>query len=492
MSRHLQLVLLWIFLQAVFAGWFISNRMDLIEQRFEQDTRLGQRLMAQELSELDAILDALVIYDVQAQAGPDLSGTYSQLAIRYPAILDLARYRSTDGWQQAGPGPLPDAVARAMQQSLTLRRAVMTPLEGRPRTYWLVLAQNARTGFALKIQPSALVPVKDWPASLHHVKLRYGLTSLDPVVLPHQLAESPMRFVIAQRLPSHSQPLVIQTETRVGFAQLPWEPILSLALASALILWGLNAFLDQRETVLRARRQTHFVQVARLNTLGEMAARLAHEINQPLTAIFANWQASVRMLEEEEVDMELVRESIGTAAAQAKRAAGIISRLREDLERPRQERPEPPMRLVQMVDEVLFLLEPDCNARAIRIRFSRRDESVAIRADRVAIEQVIHNLLSNALEAMRETQPERRLIELALYSRGHEPVLTVSDKGAGIPPEVLPRLFEPFFTTRKTGMGLGLSICETLIGQFGGAISAENRPAGGARFTVVLPRVESA
>lgn len=491
MSRHLQLVLLWILLQAVFTGWFTTSRLDQIQQRFEQDSRIGQRLLTEQASKLEAVLDTLVTYGVQAPAPAALLPMLEQLSARYPAILNIARYQPGHGWQVSGGSPAPQGLEEARRRSLRLQRAAMMPLSGWPRSYWLVLERAGAPSFALNVMPAALAPSASWPPSLHRVLLRAGQTSVLTLDRHTQEPLTPLRFVIAQRLGNRSQPLVMQAETTVMLRQLPWAPVLSLALASAFILWGLNAFLEQREKVVRARRQTHFIQLARLNTMGELAAGMAHEVNQPLTGILANCQASLRLLEDDEdADLELVRESIGTAAAQAKRAAAIISRLREDLGRPRQDIHTQQVVLTQIVDEVLYLLEPDCNARAIRIRFARRDDKLQVRANRVALEQVVHNLLSNAMEALRETPVERRNIELAVFARGDSAVLVVSDRGPGIPPDVLPRLFEPFFTTRKNGMGLGLAICETLTGEMGGTIRAENRAAGGARFTVVLPRME--
>src|SRR2546427_1220256 len=101
MSRHLQLVLLWILLQAVFAGWLTSNRLDLIEQRFEQDSRLGQRLLTEEASKLEAVLDTLVTYGAQSPHLTSVLPVFVELSARYPAILNVARYRPHLGWQVA-------------------------------------------------------------------------------------------------------------------------------------------------------------------------------------------------------------------------------------------------------------------------------------------------------------------------------------------------------------------------------------------------------
>jgi signal transduction histidine kinase len=490
MSRQLQLVLLWIFLQAAAFGWLSSARLDQIQQRFEQDSRLGLRLLGEETSKLEALLDALVSAQAPQRSGDSLYPLFQRLSMHYPALFDLADFRPGRGWRLGSGAPEPAGLERARQQSILLGHAVMTPLNGMSHSYWLVLAHDEQAAFALKVAPLLLVPGKEWPLGLQQVHLRSGLSDLALITPAPAYHMVPFRFVFAARVASRSQPFVLQAETQFGQERLPWAPILSLALASALILWGLNAFLEQRATVLRARRQAHLAQSARLNTLGEMAAGMAHEINQPLTAILANCQASLRLLNEEEAELELVRESIDIAASQAKRAAAIIQRLRDGLENTPSATPLQPLALAEMVDEVLFVLEPDCQARSVRVRFVRRDDSVMVRVDRIAIEQVIHNLLTNALEALRETPPKRRLIELAVQARGDQALLTVSDRGPGIPPELLPRLFEPFFTTRKAGMGLGLSICETLVGQFGGEIGAENRATGGARFTIVLPRVE--
>ncbi|AXK40644.1 sensor histidine kinase [Crenobacter cavernae] len=490
MSRQLQLVLLWVFIQAVFAGLMMGNRLDALELQFEQDARIAHRLLSQEAVELDAVLNTLVAAHPRADTPEALERLDAQLAAIYPQIADIAFSLPGRGWRLSSGRAAPSELAEAYAKSATLSRSVMTRFSGRPARYWLVRTRDDGAAYALWLDPARFVAGNEWPNTLKPVLLRDGHGTI-PLVQAGPDAPLAVRLVLTRNLASVSQPMLMQAETRILPKQLPWATVASLALATGFILWGLNAFLDQRQTVLRARRQARFVQVARLNTLGEMAAGMAHELNQPLTSILANCQASLRVLDDEEPDTALIREALSLSVTQAKRAGEIIARLREDVLRPREARRTQILALAQVVDETVFLVEPECRKREVRVKFNRRDDSLFVRADRVALEQVIHNLLSNALEAMRDTPPERRLIELAVVSRGKEVMLTVSDRGPGIPPEVLPRLFEPFFTTRQTGMGLGLSICETLIGEMGGVVAADNRAVGGARFVVTLPRVET-
>ncbi|AZI44969.1 hypothetical protein EHF33_18880 (plasmid) [Deinococcus psychrotolerans] len=224
--------------------------------------------------------------------------------------------------------------------------------------------------------------------------------------------------------------------------------------------------------------------VSRLSTLGEMGAGLAHELNQPLTAIVSYGQAAARLLDEPEPDLERVRHAVGASVTQARRAAQIITRLRQWVKRtPSQSRPTD---LSQATENVLTLCRADLNRLGVRVVTSYADTPL-VRADPVQLEQIILNLLRNALDAVQDTPDPTIGLSIALDKQGW--ILSVRDNGPGIAAEVSTRLFTPFTTSKAGGLGLGLSLSQTLAQGMGGDLSGRNADVGGAVFTLSLPRL---
>ena len=224
--------------------------------------------------------------------------------------------------------------------------------------------------------------------------------------------------------------------------------------------------------------------VSRLSTLGEMGAGLAHELNQPLTAIVSYGQAAARLLDEPEPDLERVRHAVGASVAQARRAAQIITRLRQWVRRtPSQSRPTD---LAQAAENVLTLCRADLKRLGVRVATSYADAPL-VRADPVQLEQIILNLLRNALDAVQDTPDPTIGLSIALDKQGW--TLDVRDNGPGIAAEVSTRLFTPFTTSKAGGLGLGLSLSQTLAQGMGGDLSGRNADAGGAMFRLSLPRL---
>ncbi|WP_246542667.1 ATP-binding protein [Paludibacterium yongneupense] len=224
--------------------------------------------------------------------------------------------------------------------------------------------------------------------------------------------------------------------------------------------------------------------VARLHTMGEMASGIAHELNQPLSAITSYCQASLSLLQESEADPEILR-ALGAAVAQAGRAAEIIKRLRVFVSKRQSE-----TRLIdlnQVIDNSLFLAEHDLREGGVEVKQKLSPRPVAVLADSIQMEQVILNLLGNAIDALRDEPVGRRSIEILSRLDGGRAVLEIRDSGRGISPQVRDVLFHPFFSTKSQGMGLGLSICQTIVEQYRGSISAENIAGSGAAFRIVLP-----
>lgn len=244
--------------------------------------------------------------------------------------------------------------------------------------------------------------------------------------------------------------------------------------------------LEHSERRLR-EHEALLAHAGRVGTLSEIAAGVAHELNQPLTAILSQNQASLRLLSEEESDLGLVRRSLAASAEQAKRAGQILDRLRAHLARQPLKRDAVDLR--QVVDNVRLLAEHELRGRGILLEADLGAGPLRVEGDAIQIEQILHNLLRNAIEALGEAPPEQRRIVIGAGRAGDQLRLEVRDFGPGIAPEVLPQLFTPFVSGKRGGLGLGLSLSQTLSQSMGGDLRGENAPGGGARFELRLPAV---
>ena len=233
--------------------------------------------------------------------------------------------------------------------------------------------------------------------------------------------------------------------------------------------------------------QTELARLARLNELGEMASTLAHELNQPLSAIANYVQGCKRLLLKlEDRYAAQMRDALDETARQALRAGDIIRHLREFVTRGDTEKHSHDVK--KLVEEAGALALVGSRERGIKTTFIYEEDVGPVLAARVQIQQVLINLLRNAMEAMRDS-PVREL-EVRVAREGADRVsLAVSDTGPGIAEEIRPRLFQPFVTSKPGGMGIGLSISKRIIESHGGELKLDRSPAGGARFVFTLPLV---
>ncbi len=238
------------------------------------------------------------------------------------------------------------------------------------------------------------------------------------------------------------------------------------------------------EEALRHREQ--LMHASRLTTMGEMAAAMAHELNQPLAAIATYTAACQRLLAVGDCSHTEVLTALREIGAQAHRTAEVIQRMR-DFTRSRASLRKI-VHLQALVDEVRPLAELDAKANHVRLFIYIAPDLPAINADGVQIQQVILNLLRNGVDAMRDVPEANRLLQL--QARAESPrMLRVEtiDRGHGVPEAVREQLFTPFFTTKEKGMGMGLAISRSIITAHGGKLDCSNNPDGGANFFFTLP-----
>jgi len=243
---------------------------------------------------------------------------------------------------------------------------------------------------------------------------------------------------------------------------------------------------DNQERRLQAL-QSELVHVSRLTAMGEMASSLAHELNQPLSAIASYMKGSVTLLNAPEPDLRRLRDALGKAADQALRAGAVIKHLREFIAKGETEHTlEDPARLMEEASALALVGVKEKELR-VDLRFARAVGLVIV--DKIQIQQVALNLIRNAIDAM--SRVDRRELEITVLPPVDGMiVISVTDTGSGIDPVVADRLFKPFITTKPQGLGVGLSICRTIVEAHGGRIWAEPNPEGGAIFRFSLPLAE--
>src|SRR5882672_6758188 len=244
----------------------------------------------------------------------------------------------------------------------------------------------------------------------------------------------------------------------------------------------------QAEEALNQARE-ELAHVTRVTTLGELAASIAHEINQPLAAIIADASACLHWLEADRPDLDSVREALAAVVKDGERAGEVITRIRALLSR--SSVAHGPCDLAEVIRDVLLLVGPELERHRTVLQISLATDLPPVMGDRVQLQQVLLNLLLNAAEAVRNVPPERRrlLVRSAVEQRDDRAwaVVAVEDAGVGFREEQAARLFEAFYTTKPGGLGMGLSISRSIIEAHGGRLWATANADHGATFHFALP-----
>jgi two-component system, LuxR family, sensor kinase FixL len=254
------------------------------------------------------------------------------------------------------------------------------------------------------------------------------------------------------------------------------------------IFTGFVRDLSERQATERRLQelQGELIHVSRLTAMGEMASALAHELNQPLSAIASYVKGSARLLDAETIERERLREALTKAGDQALRAGDIIKRLREFVSKGETDRDME--NLGRVVEEASLLALVGAKEHGVKVSFDFNPRTPPVMIDKVQIQQVVLNLIRNAIDAM-ETSPVRNLRVSVRPEGAGLAVVAVADTGPGVSPEFASQLFQPFMTTKATGMGVGLSISRSIIEAHGGRIWVEDNPGGGALFRFTVPTV---
>jgi len=235
--------------------------------------------------------------------------------------------------------------------------------------------------------------------------------------------------------------------------------------------------------------QAELARASRAATVGALSASIAHEINQPLGAVVMNAQTCLRWLGKDPPDVEAAMRAAERTVRDGRRAAEIVQRTRGQLVR--DERSDAAIDLRALVEETVALLEAELGAHAARVVTRFAPAVPPVRADRVAVQQVLINLITNGVHAMADTPAAARELTVGVDGPigldAPEVRVSVRDRGKGIADEAHARLFEPFFTTKRGGMGMGLAICRSTVESYGGRLTAANHEEGGAVFAFALP-----
>lgn len=240
----------------------------------------------------------------------------------------------------------------------------------------------------------------------------------------------------------------------------------------------------QAELALEEQRAM-LARATRIATMSEMVGGLSHEVNQPLYAIKNFGAAILKMLDREPVDLALIREWAEMISTSAERAGEIIRRLREFLAGKQVDWQT--VGIAELIDGAVSMVEFELAKRRIQLHRHIDPPGASIEADRVQLQQVLINLIRNAVEALQTLGEAEKEIVVSARALGGRVVLEVTDNGPGIPPEIRQNLFQAFQTTKPEGMGLGLTISRTIVNAHGGAIEFRPNEGGGASFSIVLP-----
>ncbi|MFG1348877.1 sensor histidine kinase [Xanthobacter autotrophicus] len=505
------LVLVWI---GAVGGFALLSIRSATQHAGEELNAAGvglHRIVSQRVAQHDAHLTSLAALVQSADPPPREAVRQVALAIMrfYPRIVSVRIVAPGAGGSGevlvAAPDgamatPLPAFTAGVFAQAPGEARAYADPAV--PGRYFLgkrAGAPNRPLAMIVEIDPALLVEGEERPEA---TRLRLDLgghTLVDRAAAGPQGSAALETLRFERAVDSQTQPLRLSLDRRLAFAQgVTPGPVFAFAVLSLVGLLALRYTLRQRRDARRSRavareaqersllleRETRLAHASRVNALGELASGIAHELTQPLTALLSQSQAALR-LAAPGGDAQRLDEALRANVREAKRAGEMLQRMRDYISNRTTARI--PSDINAVVGDAAALARSDLAQRGIRLELELERSLPQAVVDPIELEQVLHNLIRNAVDSLEGTAPAEKTIVIGTGTSGGHVVIRVADTGPGIAPTVLPRLFEPFFTTKADGMGLGLSLCATLVERAGGSIRADAGATAGAAFVIVLP-----
>ncbi|MFG1285984.1 sensor histidine kinase [Xanthobacter versatilis] len=506
------LVLVWI---GAVGGFALLSVRSATQQAGEELNAAGvalHRIVSQRVAQHDAHLTSLAALVQSADPPPREAVRQVALAIMrfYPRIVSVRivapgaggggeiLVAAPDGMMAT---PLPAFTAGVFAQAPGEARAYAEPAV--PRRYFL----GKRTGgpgrplaMIVEIDPALLVEGEERPAATR-LRLDLGGHSLvDRTATAGPQGSATLETLHFERaIDSQTQPLKLALDRGLAFAQVvPMGPVLLFAVLSLIGLLALRYTLKQRREASRSRaaareaqersllleRETRLAHASRVNALGELASGIAHELTQPLTALLSQSQAALR-LAVPGGDAVRLDEALRANVREAKRAGEMLQRMRDYISNRATSRM--PSDINAVIVDASALARTDLAQRGIGLELDLDRTLPQAVVDPIELEQVLHNLIRNAVDSLDGTAQPEKTIVIRTGTGGGQVEIRVADTGPGIAPAVLPRLFEPFFTTKADGMGLGLSLCATLVERAGGSIRVDAGATTGAAFVIILP-----
>jgi len=476
-------LLAWVLCSALWGAWLVRTEMQTTREDFETQSRILHRLLTQRAEQHEALFAALNALEPSLPQMPaevanrTLTSFIASVIASYPQVTGVQRY------QLNALDKMPNELSAALKTAARDGQAVLPDAEG----FILLRRGSANSVWRLNVRTDRLLNADEQPPPDISLSLApdAGPVLWRRIALQQVAWPGLASLQFEKHLGVRSQPYLMTTSQAALSMHLPWGGfVLGAGILLALCASAGWAIGEYRQRVL-TQRQLALAHASRVNAMGEVAAGMAHELNQPLAAILSSVQAAVRWLDDEPPEVDSAREATAAAVRQARRAGEILQRLRSFISP--QAGVKEPVDLNEVVTSGLSLVAESLHARNVAVSSKLDEALLPVYGERVAFEQVVVNLLLNAADAMQTANSPQRSIQIETSQRDGRVLLAVSDSGPGLSDEVRARLFQPFFTTKSNGMGLGLSICEHIAQQANGDLAADNTKEGGAVFIMSLP-----